>query len=192
MNSPSTINHSPEKKTPNNDEYLLSLVNENKHLWVTKIIDAFWPRIYAKCLRTLKNKGDAEDQTQEIFIKIFNKIDTFKSNSTLLTWIYTITRNQCTDYIRKESNSKQIPIVELLPEDGYESTLAYDSCREIATARLYAALGTLRADYKDVLVRRIKKKKLFEIAEALSITVPAVKMRILRAKRALCTALEWR
>jgi len=70
-------------------------------------------RVYALCLRMVRNASDAEDLTQEVFIQLFRKIHTFQHNSLFSTWLYRLTVNQVLMYFRK-------PIVktERTTEDG--------------------------------------------------------------------------
>jgi RNA polymerase sigma-70 factor, ECF subfamily len=56
--------------------------------------------VYRTCLRYLKEPGDAEDLTQEVFIKLHRKLPEFRGDSSLTTWIYRIAVNTCIDFLR--------------------------------------------------------------------------------------------
>ena len=56
--------------------------------------------VYNLCLSYFQNIEEAEEVTQDIFVKVYEKYDSFKGNSTLKTWIYRITINSCLDFIK--------------------------------------------------------------------------------------------
>ncbi len=67
--------------------------------------DIFWrykDKVYSKVLLTVWNAWDAEEITQDIFVKIYFALPNFKEDSNINTWIYAIVRNTCIDYIRKK------------------------------------------------------------------------------------------
>ena len=70
-------------------------------------------RVYSHCLRMVRNSGQAEDLTQEVFIQLFRKINTFRGDSSFTTWLHRLTVNQVLMHLRK-------PIVksEKTTEDG--------------------------------------------------------------------------
>lgn len=57
-------------------------------------------RVYARCLRLLKNKEEAQDATQEVFIKVSRSLDTFRQEASPLTWMTRIATNHCLNVIR--------------------------------------------------------------------------------------------
>ena len=58
--------------------------------------------VYFTALRYVQNELDAEDISQDVFVKVLSKLHTFKNESNLKTWIYSITSNQCKNYLRKK------------------------------------------------------------------------------------------
>lgn len=64
-------------------------------------------RVFNLCLTMLKNSDDAEDLSQEIFITCYRKIDTFKGDSKLTTWLYRIATNKCLEEIRKQKRKQR-------------------------------------------------------------------------------------
>lgn len=57
-------------------------------------------RVYARCIRLLKNKEEAQDATQEVFIKVGKNLDTFRQEASPLTWMTRIATNHCLNVIR--------------------------------------------------------------------------------------------
>ena len=78
-----------------------------------KIYRRYHQRVYSHCLRMVRNSADAEDLTQEVFIQLFRKINTFRGDSSFTTWLHRLTVNQVLMHLRK-------PIVktEKTTEDG--------------------------------------------------------------------------
>ncbi|MFC1562892.1 RNA polymerase sigma factor [candidate division KSB1 bacterium] len=66
-----------------------------------ELFNLFKDRVFSTSIRMLGNVQDAEDTTQEIFIKIFKNIKNFKGDSSLKTWIYKISVNTCIDKLKK-------------------------------------------------------------------------------------------
>ena len=67
--------------------------------------------------KMVKNPEDREDLAQEVYLKVYNKLASFKFNSKLSTWIATITYNTCLNFLAK----KKIPILNIIDKEGKES-----------------------------------------------------------------------
>ncbi len=79
-----------------------------------ELYEMFKDRIYSTSVRFLKNFQDAEDASQEIFLKIFRNITRFRGESSLNTWIYRIAVNTCMDRLKSRSyTDKEDDIFEL-------------------------------------------------------------------------------
>src|SRR5690349_18272227 len=70
-------------------------------------------RVYAVCLRMTGNTAEAEDLSQEVFVQVFRKLDTFRGESLFTTWLYRLTVNHVLMYFRKTRRRK-----DQLTEDG--------------------------------------------------------------------------
>jgi RNA polymerase sigma-70 factor (ECF subfamily) len=60
-------------------------------------------RVYAKCLHMVGNQGEAEDLTQEVFLQLFRKMDSFRGESAFATWLYRVAVNVVLMRLRKKS-----------------------------------------------------------------------------------------
>lgn len=88
------------------NEEILQLVDEIKQgnkIAENKLYTNLFPFIYLTCYKILNNKEDAEDLTNESFVKIFKSIETYETKCTFLTWAGTITKNNCKNFIRSKS-----------------------------------------------------------------------------------------
>lgn len=110
---------------------------------------------------------DAEDIAADVFVKVFEKLDSFdEGKASLSTWIYTITRNKLTDYFRTRKVFSEIP--ETLA-DG--SSLEDDACNADMLEKLAAALEKLDERERDIIVLRYYSgKTLKEITARLGIS----------------------
>ena len=76
--------------------------------------------VYNVALSYVQNIEDAEEITQDVFIQLFQSIDTFKQQSTLKTWIYRITINKSLDFLKHKKSQKRFFIFGKRSENEYE------------------------------------------------------------------------
>ena len=74
---------------------LVKEIQKGNKIAETKLYKGLHSFVYLICYNYIKNKEDAEDLTNESFVKIFRSIDTYESKYTFLTWVGTITKNNC-------------------------------------------------------------------------------------------------
>jgi RNA polymerase sigma-70 factor (ECF subfamily) len=87
-----------------NETALLALVRQKDQAAFRQLYDQYSKRIYALCLRLTGNPAMAEEATQEVFIQVWRKIDTFSGNSSLYTWLHSVASNTTISYIRKQKS----------------------------------------------------------------------------------------
>lgn len=80
------------------------MLKEDKKQQIEALYKLHGPFVIRRCKTILKNNSDADDATQEVFIRIIKNIETFKNESNPTTWIYRIATNVCIDIIRKKSS----------------------------------------------------------------------------------------
>ncbi len=160
----------------------------------TDIVARFREQIYHFIFRMVKDKAQAEDLTQETFIKAFRALASFNSNYAFSTWLYKIAANNCIDYFRKKklaTTSIDTPIKakdgELqrdFPdrEQGPESELISKE----QTNQIQSAIDSLPPKYKQaIMLRHSQDKSYEEISKELDIPLGTVKVRIFRAREML-------
>ena len=79
--------------------------------------------VYNVALNYLQNIEDAEEVTQDVFIKIYQSLATFKEESSLKTWVYRITINQSLDLIKKKNSKKRFFTFGRKSENEFEQKL---------------------------------------------------------------------
>lgn len=162
------------------------------------LIANYKKRAFNIAYRMLGNLEDANDVTQESFLKIYRSIDKFKGKSSFSTWLYSIVSNTCIDFIRKNRKKTTISIDTNYDEDGYEIEIADEKNtteslfekKEIIRS-IHDAINRLNHDQKIVIILRdIQGFSYFEISKILNISEGTVKSRISRGRKNLKNILE--
>ena len=149
------------------------------------------PVIYRFSLRMCRNVADAEDTLQDTLLSIANHVGKFAGRASLSSWIFALTRSACA---RRRRGLKNRPTENLddappLPS-GRPSPEEHAGQHEL-TAALTAALDQIPETYREVLLLRdMEGLSASEAAEALGVSVDALKSRLHRARQALREALH--
>lgn len=142
--------------------------------------------VYNLCYRMLHNRSDAQDATQEVFVKVYKNLSRFSGRSKLSTWVYRITMNHCIDRTRRKK-LKTVPLPQTLP-----SPKRKDPERKLA---LEKAIAQLPPSYRRVFVLHdVEGFRHAEIAEILNITAGSSKSLLHRSRSILREKLQdvWR
>lgn len=170
-----------------------------------EIHDTFRPKIH-RYLTRFVGEHEAEDLTQEVFVKVSQALKTFRGESQLSTWIYRIATNAALDRLRSPSFRQMVqkrlandPIAlsEIEPSDKDVLTGEKTPSLEISLIRkemnecIRNFVENLPTDYRTVVVlSELQGLKNNEIAEILGVSLDAVKIRLHRAKAKLRKELE--
>jgi len=157
-----------------------------------ELVRRYEGKIFRLAQHITQNREDAEDVLQETFMKAYEHLDQFQGNSKFYTWIVRIAVNQALMKLRRRKTDKSVSLDETI--DTGEDTIvreiaAWDENPEQKFSReelgevLDTAIQSLEPLYRSVFVLRdIEELSTEETAEALSLSVPAVKSRLLRAR----------
>lgn len=168
----------------NDEDIILKLNSEFDPKLFSILIERHRPLIKYKCLIYVKNPDIAEDLCQDILIKLYLKMNTFKSGSRFTTWLYSIVHNHCMDYLKKNRKELHQDITEKLSGEVGE-LLEYDEIisDEMSEKLLIGLLNQITPQGKLILLLKYKERKsIKDIQIALNISESAVKMRLKRAK----------
>ncbi len=77
------------------------------------LVDRYHRRVFAVCLPVLGSVSDAEDATQETFLKLARNAASFRGDAKLSTWLYRVARNVCTDHVRHDARRPSTPVAEV-------------------------------------------------------------------------------
>ena len=156
--------------------------------------------VYNLILSMLGDVADAADGTQEVFLKAFRGIRSFRQGSSLKTWLYRIAIREALNHKRwfKRHLQKNVSI-DAEPEEGHAAIeiedLAQTPFDQFAAHEIQAAVQTALQQIPDVfrsavILRDLEGLSYEEVAEVLECSVGTVKSRILRGRRALKDLLE--
>jgi RNA polymerase sigma-70 factor (ECF subfamily) len=153
-----------------------------------EVVDAFQGPVFNLCYRMLGNAQEAEDAAQETFLKAYRNLRRYDPDRKFLNWILSIASNHCIDRLRRR-RLKLISLDEWLPRfenpspnPGPEETLSDQELQEDVRAILDQLGSTDRAA---IVLRYWYEYSYEEIADSLSLSVPAVKSRLHRARRSM-------
>jgi RNA polymerase sigma-70 factor (ECF subfamily) len=156
------------------------------------LIGKYERKIFRLAQHITQNREDAEDVLQETFLKAYEHLDQFQGNSKFYTWIVRIAVNQSLMKLRKRKTDRTVSMDEGIDtgEDVVVREIAaWDEdpeqrySREELNEILTAAVDSLAPAYRTVFVLRdVEDLSTEETAEALDLSIPAVKSRLLRAR----------
>jgi RNA polymerase sigma-70 factor, ECF subfamily len=161
-----------------------------------ELLNRFQQPVYNLALRLLGDGTEAADVVQEVFLKVFRNIGSFRGHSTLKTWIYRITVNEAHNARRWFFRHRRREVeLDTNPEDTRQWKEAIPDRRrspyEVAVEReqhvmIEAALDRMNPIFREaVVLRDITGLSYEEIAEILNVSLGTVKSRILRGREAL-------
>ncbi len=157
------------------------------------LVEKYQGRVYGLIYGMVRNREDARDITQEVFVKAYHKLDTFRLESSFYTWIYRIGMNAAIDFIRKRKRRATTGFDEGIAardQDGGIAEVHHSESpsRALERKRLYArimtALEQLPAEQKQViLLRELEGLSYKEIAEVMDIPEGTVMSRLYYARK---------
>jgi RNA polymerase sigma-70 factor, ECF subfamily len=172
---------------------------DDAELRFQKIYDDYHAKIF-HYLRRMVGESEAEDLTQEVFVKVGRALETFRGESQLSTWIYRIATNTALDKFRSSppENGKKLSMEDILETqedkntwtDEQKSSTEQKVIRQEMNACIRGIIETLPDSYRSVLVlSEFEGLKDAEIAEITGLSLQATKIRIHRARTKLKSEL---
>ncbi len=177
------------QQPPGIDALIEQCLDGNQAAW-EQIVRMHWRKVFNVAYKFVGSHEQAEDLTQEIFLKIFRSLDTFDRRANFQTWLVSVSRNLCIDHyrsVRKERQTidRDVAADDLSPAAATVSPLAALENLDLA-GLLRRALQTLPQSLRvAVLLRDLQELSYLEIAERLNLPEGTVKSRINRGRREL-------
>ncbi len=168
----------------------------NEPLTFENVIDQYQTQVFRTVLGMIGNYHDAEDLSQDIFVKLYRKLDSFKGHSSFKTWLYVIVHNTVKNYLLKNKLRRMISLDWLTDETDFEIPSDALSAQEETETKetiqeLNCALQKIPFQHRHVLVlREINELAYDEIATILNCSIGTVKSRLSRAKENLRRSYE--
>ncbi len=157
------------------------------------LVRQYQSRVYSVALQYVRDADEARDLAQDIFIRVYQRLNTFRGHETFLPWLLRVSRNAALDHLRRRKARPPRQDVQVedgppLPDQGPTPDVDW----EVAGRRqlVHQALGRLNDTNREmILLKEIQGLKLEEIASILGIPVGTVKSRASRARTELAQAI---
>lgn len=154
----------------------LDALARGDHAALGGLFELYGERVFRYTLRMLGNRSDAEDATAETFLRVLRRSGELRADGAFRTWLFRIARNLCIDRMRQHK------LLDLPTDAQYTGT----EDRTTLRITVHQALSELPMEYREPLVLcDLEDMPAREAAEVLKITVPALKSRLYRGRRAL-------
>ncbi|MCZ7534409.1 MAG: sigma-70 family RNA polymerase sigma factor [Acidimicrobiia bacterium] len=152
------------------------------------LMEAHEDRVFAVCLRMLRDREEALDATQDTFLTVFRKADRFQAKAAFSTWLYRVAVNTCYDHLRR----KKRKMVENLPQDHDPIDVASMDPFDAVEIRpdIDAALTTLSDEFRAAVVLvDLQGMSLEQASDVLEVPQGTIKSRLFRARKLLAKEL---
>lgn len=181
------------------DDLLIDRIKAGDMSAYNEMVTRYYDRIFARVSQLLKNKQDAEEVTQDAFIRAHRGLENFRGDASFSTWLYQIATNLAHNrywYWFRRKRDQSISIDQPLTDDGSMTLENVMACEGESPAdaavtqefvdRVSECMQGLNEKHKEVLIlRNVKNLSYDEIACQLDISVGTVKSRIARARESL-------
>src|SRR5690625_186227 len=153
---------------------------------IEELMTLYSKKVYLLAYSFVKNHGNAEDITQEVFIKCYKNLDKYRGDATISTWIYRITVNTAKDFLHKNKLMQFVHplkyITNLVNDQTPEQALIEKNQKE----QVLHAIFSLQIRYREILILYyFHDQKIDEISETLHVNANTVKSRLVRGRRKL-------
>jgi RNA polymerase sigma-70 factor (ECF subfamily) len=185
----------------NEDAETLRRCREGDERAYREIVERYQRQVYSLAMRMLRSAEDAEDLTQDTFVRMFKAIDRYDPERPFAAWLMTIASRLCIDHIRRRK-VRPLPLVREDPGSHEEQTIDVEDPGlgpdEITSHReeerqAQTLIDSLPPHYRIVVVLRHQQDLSYEeIAQSLDLPIGTVKARIHRARALLKNRIEGR
>jgi len=176
---------------------LIRRVQARDELAFREIVERYQSKVFSIIYGILRNHNDAEDIAQQVFSKIYFSVRNFDFRSSLLTWIYKITVNECYDYLRKKRVRKLVYESDFSAEDAQRmetSEPAVDAAvptdKRLAQRDLVMKLlsKVSKQDRTLILLKEVEGHSVEELAQMTGLNENTIKVKLFRTRQKLIKA----
>lgn len=173
---------------------LVRRVQQGDEMAFREVVDRYQAKVFSIIFGILRNRNDAEDIAQQVFAKIYFSIKNFDFRSSLLTWIYKITVNECYDYLRKKKVRKLVYESDFSEEESQRmersepgseerGTLDDDLARRDLVLKLLSKVS--EEDRQLLLLKEVEGHSVEELATMTGMNENTIKVKLFRARQKL-------
>jgi RNA polymerase sigma-70 factor, ECF subfamily len=186
------------------DTEIIERIKKGETKYFEEIVKKYKKVVFGHAYNFLRNKEEAEDTAQEVFIAVYKSLAGFRGDSKLSTWIYRITINTCKNRLKQMQRLRSQTADESYEENQEEKTSMVDNLKEKEEKepdRSYASDETKKLIYKRIdelteeqrrviMMRDVDGLSYEEIGQVLKLSVSAVKSKLFRARENLREKLQ--
>ncbi len=176
---------------------LVRRVQNGDEMAFREVVDRYQSKVFSIIYGILRNHNDAEDISQQVFSKIYFSIGNFDFRSSLLTWIYKITVNECYDYLRKKKVRKLVYESDFSEEEaqrmertepGSEGQMLIDD--RLAQRDFVVKLleKVTPEDRQLLMLKEVEGHSVEELASMTGMNENTIKVKLFRARQKLVKA----
>jgi len=177
-----------DKESLMSDSELVEKIKDNDYMAFRNFYELYKDLTYNVCYRILNNKDDADDATQDVFIKVFKSIQKFRGDAKLSTWLYQIAVNTSLNYTRRKKIVSWLSLDFLMGKEEYlldnsKARPDLDLEKSESEALVQHAIHSLPARQRTAVILQIYEELSYkEIAEVMKTSLSAVESLIHHAK----------
>ena len=186
------------RSIPTDAEFIAGLKARDNEV-ISRFVKEYQDKMFRLCMQYLRNEDDALDMIQEVFATVIEKIEGFRGDSKLSTWIYSITVFTCIGYLRKkkrkketsydastndEDNDREYFLAKLMEKELSKNSPQEDGLlQKEAGQLLMKEIGKLPEHYKNVFIlKELEGMSVKEVQKVIPIGQSAIKTRLHRAR----------
>ena len=178
---------------------LIEQLKQGNEAAFKKIVEAWQDMVYNTALGIIQNAEDAEDIAQDVFVQVYESINTFKGESKFSTWLYRIAVTKTMDHIRRKKRKKRFAFIQSIfgvndeiahdPPDFQHPGVVLD--KKETASELFKAIELLPESQKIAFtLNKLEGLNYQEVSDIMNTTVPSVESLLHRAKNNLKKNLE--
>jgi len=179
--------------TATNDQDLIANILDGDTNAFTVLVNRYKDLVFSLALKMLKNREEAEEISQDAFIKVYKSLHKFKGDSKFSTWIYKVVYNSCLDRLKQyKKNYALVPIDEFNENQVKTLDNAFDALvSQDRKNTIQACLNKLPSEDSFLLtLYYFEEQSLEEISKIVGLTANNVKVKLFRSRKKLATILK--
>ena len=171
------------------DEDVQSLLQKHRRRQAfERLLDLYQVKVFRMALMFLRDRGRAEDVTQDIFLKLWQVLPAYDGRAAPSTWLYTIARNTCLSALRSEVRRQTLPLDSIAEPLAAEATGGSDALNRIELERCLERLPEVQRDV--ITLFYLQDKSVEEVARMLDLPEGTIKSHLHRARLALAAMIK--
>ncbi len=179
--------------TTNDDIYYINLIIEGNTKAFSVLVDRYKDLVFSLAIKMLKNREEAEEVSQDTFIKVYKSLTQFKGDSKFSTWIYKVAYNTCLDRLKKHKREQQVVSIDEFNTNQIKSfDNALDAMENMERNQtIQDCIQQLPADDAFLLTLfYFDEQSLEEISKVMGLTSNNVKVKLFRSRKKLTSILK--